>query len=276
MKISLETGINMTPQPRLLPIIAFVTCMALPAWGQQYLYVPQPVTDTQKAPHQEGILVQDIQIKKGDTLFDLSRKFSGRGMYYPQILLFNSIKNPNLIYPGATLKVPITQQISHDSINDSTNEVPQSTKSSKKISSIPADVQTEAAGPKSVESTPPSRTNTELSLTDLKAVSTKKNSGRHSRTKATHLKSRTSHSTVAKKPLSAAMPVSARPTSAPVPAASSAGQKLFETAVTAYRQNDCSAAVELFDRYLADNSRTPLAADATLYRADCYLKLSAQ
>jgi outer membrane protein assembly factor BamD (BamD/ComL family) len=54
------------------------------------------------------------------------------------------------------------------------------------------------------------------------------------------------------------------------------GQKLFESAVKAYRQDDCHAALELLDRYLADHSGSPLAADATLYKADCYLKLSAQ
>ncbi len=62
----------------------------------------------------------------------------------------------------------------------------------------------------------------------------------------------------------------------PVPAAAPDAQKLFETAVKAYRQDDCRTALELLDRYLADNSGSPLAADATLYKAECYLKLSAQ
>jgi TolA-binding protein len=55
-----------------------------------------------------------------------------------------------------------------------------------------------------------------------------------------------------------------------------AGQKLFEAATKAYRKDDCRTALELFDRYLADNSNSPLAADANLYKAECYLKLSAQ
>ncbi len=62
----------------------------------------------------------------------------------------------------------------------------------------------------------------------------------------------------------------------PVPTAVPDAQKLFETAVKAYRQDDCRTALELLDRYLADNSGSPLAADATLYKAECYLKLSVQ
>lgn len=101
----------MTPSTCRTSVIAFIICVALPAWGQQFLlYAPQPVSSGQKAPSQEGILVQEIEVKKGDTLYDLSHKFSGHGMYFPQILLFNSIKNPNLIYPGNILKVPVTQK----------------------------------------------------------------------------------------------------------------------------------------------------------------------
>lgn len=64
----------------------------------------------------------------------------------------------------------------------------------------------------------------------------------------------------------------------PIPPAteSVADQKLFESAVKAYRQDDYRTALELFDRYLANNSGSPLAADAGLYKAECYLKLSVQ
>ena len=102
MKTNWGTGIDMTPLARSMTVITLCLCLAPPsAWGQQYLlYTPQPVPAGQKAAVHDGILVREIEIKKGDTLFALSRKFSGRGMYFPQILLFNSIKNPNLIYAG--------------------------------------------------------------------------------------------------------------------------------------------------------------------------------
>ena len=60
------------------------------------------------------------------------------------------------------------------------------------------------------------------------------------------------------------------------PADATTGPKLFEAGIKAYRKDDCRAALELFDRYLAENSGSPLAADANLYKAECYLKLSAQ
>jgi TolA-binding protein len=74
------------------------------------------------------------------------------------------------------------------------------------------------------------------------------------------------------------LPEAQKSVSTPSPAVDSAitGQKLFEAAVKSYRQDDCRTALEQFDRYLADNSGSPLAADANLYKAECYLKLSAQ
>lgn len=196
----------MKPRTRRMIIIALILCMAPPAWGQQFLlYSPQPVSSGQKAPSQDGILVREIEIRKGDTLYALSRKFSGHGMYFPQILLFNSIKNPNLIYSGHILRIPVSQKEAHgsDRINTKpTGASPRPKASGNKTSSRPA---------------------------------------------------------------------------AGVPAAdASAGQKLYEAAVKAYRQDDCRTALELLDRYLADNSGSPLAADANLYKAECYLKLSAQ
>jgi len=92
MKTSWGTGIDMTSRTGRTIVIALFTCMALPAWGQQYLlYTPQRLPSGQKRATQEGILVQEIEVQKGDTLYALSRKFGGRGMYFPQILLFNSI-----------------------------------------------------------------------------------------------------------------------------------------------------------------------------------------
>ena len=55
-----------------------------------------------------------------------------------------------------------------------------------------------------------------------------------------------------------------------------AGQKLFDAAARAYRSNDCRTALGLLDRYLTENPGSPLAADASLYKADCYMKMSAQ
>jgi TolA-binding protein len=62
----------------------------------------------------------------------------------------------------------------------------------------------------------------------------------------------------------------------PAAADGASGQKLFERAITAYRKDDCRTALELFDRFLSAHPSSPLAADATLYKAECYLKQSGQ
>lgn len=249
----------MTPLTRHIIVIALVTCTALPAWGQQYLlYSPQPVPSGQRASSQDGILVQEIEIRKGDTLIGLSRKFSGRGMYFPQILLFNSIKNPNLIYAGSTLRIPLAQ-----------NE----TGNSNRIDTKPAKTAAPSSpARKSTGSSPVSSTSTEPSLSDLKTVDTDKNRTSRSKKKtAVH----------AKKDLPRQLPAGTSASSQPkaahiISAEASAGQKLFEAAIKAYRQDDCRTALELLDRFLAGHSGSPLAADANLYKAECYLKLSAQ
>jgi len=239
----------MTPLARSTIVIALCICLTPSAWGQQYLlYTPQPVPAGQKAAVHDGILVREIEIKKGDTLFALSRKFSGRGMYFPQILLFNSIKNPNLIYAGKSLKVPVAHNEAGDSDRSDAGPAvgipkPQASGDKKK----PAKTGNHAPIRHSAPSSPVSSPSTELSLSDLKAGGTGK-------------------SKVVRTKKKAAAPA----------VDTAAGQKLFEAAVKAYRQDDCRNALELFDRYLADNSGSPLAADANLYKAECYLKLSAQ
>ncbi len=259
----------MTPLTRHIIVIALVTCTALPAWGQQYLlYSPQPVPSGQRTSSQDGILVQEIDIRKGDTLYGLSRKFSGRGMYFPQILLFNSIKNPNLIYAGSTLRIPLAQNETGDSNRIDTKPTNASPRP-KAPAKTPA-----PSSPvrKSTGSSPVSGTSTEPSLSDLKTVNADKNRTSRSKKKgAVH----------AKKDLSRQLPAGTSASSQPkdahiISAEASAGQKLFEAAIKAYRQDDCRTALELLDRFLADHSGSPLAADANLFKAECYLKLSAQ
>lgn len=71
-----------------------------------YLYTPQQVQDGASG---DGVLVREVTIRKGDTLSALSKRFSGRGYYYPQILLFSEIRNPHRIYPGQVVRVPLAR-----------------------------------------------------------------------------------------------------------------------------------------------------------------------
>lgn len=80
-----------------------------PCNGEELLlYTPKAATDD-KAPASpdEGVLVKTVTVKRGDTLSKLSRKHIGIADYFPQMLVFNRIKNPDLIHPGDKVRVPV-------------------------------------------------------------------------------------------------------------------------------------------------------------------------
>lgn len=247
MKISWGTGINMTASKRLLLASAVaLLCLAPPAVGEQYLYVPQTISPGEKTPTQDGILVQEVHVKKGDSLYRISRKFSGHGMYFPQILLFNSIKNPNLIYPGNIFRVPVRHSASNDAERSSAASPP-------------------AAQPGTV--TEEQKPATEVSA--IAAAPERKSAGAGARRHKKHTARRATEKSVKTSPK--AQSAAVLPASKTGP-----GQQLYESALKAYRQNDCRTALDLLDRFLAENPGSARAADATLYKGDCYLKLSAQ
>ena len=195
----------------------FLLCsLALPAWGQQFfLYEPKPVKAEEKDRTKDGVLVTEVSVKKGDTLKEISRKFSGRASYFPQILLFNKIKNPDRIYPGDIFRVPVTP----DGVGADAGPVKVSAGESKKHIR-----RKRSAG---------YRINGAVTAGKAGFVTTS-------------------------------------------PGDAIAGQKLFERAIKAYKQDDFGTALALFDRYLASYPNSPLSADASLYKAECYLKLSSR
>lgn len=254
--------------------------LAAPVLGQQYyLYSPKAIGAEAKVQPQDGVLVQEIPIQKGDTLSGISRKFSGKGHYYPQILLFNDIKNPNLIYTGDNLKVPVGKQ---EPQQRETGAV-QRRKGKHRSGKSRGKLQAAAAAQKTAVTPKPSgQTRTELLPSDLRPL----DSGR--KTKRTAREQRTQTVPAAKpalkaQPLTETVPSHNAAIKVPrqeqqyIPVdGAKADSKLFEQAVKAYRQDDCRTAIELFDRFLAENASSPLAADASLFKADCYLKQSNQ
>lgn len=54
---------------------------------------------------------QSYTIKRGDTLSAICRKYYGSSYVYKKLAVFNGIKNPNLIYPGHTIKIPPKSQL---------------------------------------------------------------------------------------------------------------------------------------------------------------------
>lgn len=74
----------------------------------------QTVRGVQKAPTlaqepTQAVAVDETTtytVKSGDTLCKLSKLFYGDASKYMKIATENGIKNPNLIYPGQTLRIP--------------------------------------------------------------------------------------------------------------------------------------------------------------------------
>jgi TolA-binding protein len=254
MKINWGTGTDMT---RIvysgMAVAALLLAGTAPGLCQQYLYAPTAVSAGQQVDKKDGVLVEEVEVKKGDTLYGLSRRLNGRGMYYPQILLFNSLDDPNKIYPGNVLKIPVAR-----------NEQPETARqtSHKDAAAKPA-----AVTPASIE----------LSTSDLKKPDAARDKKREVKKKTEPSSQKTE--SAEKRPVTSASgsyPAKVVQKQAPsAQAGSAASQKLFEQAVKAFRQDDFRLALELFDRFLAENPSSPLAPDASLFKAECYLKQSA-
>jgi LysM repeat protein len=95
----------------LLPGLLVLLLYSPASAGENFLYLPNPVEKEVIPLPGEGVLVRKIIIRPGDTLSILSRRFSGKGTYFPQILLFNKIRNPDRIYAGRELLVPVSTHL---------------------------------------------------------------------------------------------------------------------------------------------------------------------
>jgi hypothetical protein len=96
------------PARALIPAMLALFLLSTPGWADDYFqYLPSALEAETASIREDGILVKRITIRRGDTLSALSRRYSGKGFYYPQILLFNRIGNPNRIYAGKELIVPL-------------------------------------------------------------------------------------------------------------------------------------------------------------------------
>ena len=97
----------MAPSKLLIGALA-LTVLATDAGATFYLYAPSPATAEQaRQKREEEVAVREVTVARGDTLKRISRRFTGRASYFPQILLFTRIANPDLIHPGQILRVPV-------------------------------------------------------------------------------------------------------------------------------------------------------------------------
>lgn len=282
MKTKSGTGIDMTNYLRSVAVAVLLCSTAVPVRAQQYyLYEPKQVPSGTDVKDGRGVLVKEIPVQSGNTLYGISRKYSGHGMYYPQILLFNNIKNPNLIHVGDTLKVPLPKGDVSDVSSDHSNLKPEKKSvkavrkrgdkhSSDAVRKIRPVVKATVGGtPSAVAAVPDSakidkrkaarRADAGNSVPVIEQAASIPVAG-DSRDRRVDAISGGNESAEVKK----------------TAAASTAGQQIYEKAVKAYRQEDYRTALDLFDRYLNENPESVLSADASLYKAECYLKLSSQ
>jgi len=278
----------MARRPWGTAVAALIFLLVVPAWGEQFLYSPKPAGPDEQSQGKDGILVREVPVEKGDTLSGISRRFSGHASYYPQILLFNDVKDPNLIYAGSTLRVPVGKGQAEAS------ETPPAPSAGKKTGRNAGKKVSRAAQPPSAivpakrrqrhQPAAAGKASTgaqtlELSPNDLKRL----DGGREKKAEVRKKAASEAPKRVVEGRKKAKQPVGEEQMTKSVPAASSApstgeeaGQRLFAQAVKAYRQDDFRTALDLFDRFLSVSPGSPLAADASLYKAECYLKLSNQ
>ena len=191
---------------RLLALSGVVAVLlaSAPSVAEEFLlYTPKPAAGDQlpSSPDQ-GVLVKRVTVKRGDTLAKLSRKHIGVSSWFPQVLLFNSIKNPDLIYIGDELLIPVSA--GHKTSAEKT--APKKRPAARRPS-----LQPKAAAGRSIPETRP------------------------------------------------AFPRE---------------QESYQQATKAYQDGHYQKALKLFDRFLRKYPHSGHAADASLYRADCFLRLS--
>lgn len=180
--------------------------------GADFLYTPQPAAAM--PAETEGILVREVTVKRGDTLSHLAKQYAGRGHYYPQILLFNTIKNPHRIYPGQVVRVPLAHRAAAAAVQSPAAAAEQT------IETVPAAV-------------------AEQPVKKSKRVSKKSDDRSRWTTPAT-----------------------------------AAERAAYNAAQAAFARGDCNRAITLFDSFIARYPSSTRIAEATLNRAECYLKLS--
>lgn len=288
----------MTRRSCLATVLACVCLTATSGWGEQlYLYSPKAIAPEERGARRDGVVVQEVPVQSGDTLYDLSRKYSGKGMYYPQILLFNNIKNPNRIYTGDLIKIPLpSTPVAATAPAASAAPAKQkrsrpAQKTSTTLEAVPKYRNMVTAPLPTGRKQEAKGLSAELSLGELKKLEKSDASSRRTKKRSVKLEMRERKQTdrrtskselvpavTTATPAMEQQPQSVMPSStAPKDPAVTAttGQQLFERALKAYHKDDFNKALELFDRFLKENPSSPLAADANLYKAECYLKQSA-
>ncbi|MCM0080021.1 LysM peptidoglycan-binding domain-containing protein [Geomonas sp. Red32] len=241
--------------------------------GEEFLlYLPKPASG-EKAPANpsEGVLVRKVTVKPGDTLKKISRRHTGVASWFPQVLVFNTIKNPDLIHPGDELLVPVKKgsEAGESSAKGKKHPAAKSKKARHhRLKRVRAGQVEAPKGEKAAEEgsgkqvnkpagseavAPPVAPKQEAASAPQPGVPAKSSINGKKSKSARSSKSNGTKGTAAS------------------PAAE---QDAYQQAKRAYLKGEYRQSLALFDTFLKKFPNSPLASDASLYRADCYLRLS--
>ncbi|GFO61350.1 peptidoglycan-binding protein LysM [Geomonas silvestris] len=262
----------------LLTLPCLIATLATPAvcGAEEFLlYTPKPAgAERLPAGPDEGVLVRSITIKRGDTLSGLSKMYLGKGTWYPELLVFNRIKNPDLIYTGRTLRVPVPPEKGVEAAKEAGEERPAKPVKAKhgkrgaKKQAAPAKkaqpekaAQPEQTAPatKAPEAVPEvTQPKTAAKMKAQPAVKVQpKTQAKQGRTKA-----------ATKKPV--------EPAEKQVTRTAPEELESYRKAKQAYLTGEYQKAMELFSDFLQKYPNSTSSADAALYRADSMMHLSDQ
>lgn len=203
----------------------------------------------------DGVSYREVTVQDGDTLYGISLKYSKEGASYAETVRFNNIADQDEIAIGDIINVPLFRQKKKEK------------KEAKPVKPV-KQVRPVAAAPLKQPAT--EKTEVIKVPGNIEVLPSKKFSGYStSRQKA-----------IIQPPAESSAHIPAKTDTElqqpeKLPEASVLlGQKLFEQAIKSYRSGDCQTAIQLFTRYLGEDTTSKFAADASLLIADCYLRLS--
>ena len=193
----------------------------------------------------DGVSFREVTVAPGDTLSGIAARYRKEGASYSEILRVNKITNPGRVKAGDVVKVVL---------NRKQQDRPKAAKQATPAASSPPAVTTVAVK-KALPQQPRFPNNSTARMTPAGIAGA---------------------SPPAPVPNPATSPAANHGLDGQQPSvsASDSGQKMYEQAIKSYRQGDFKTAIRLFGELLAGHPDSSLSADASLFIADCYLKLS--
>jgi hypothetical protein len=261
-----------------LPCLLSTLLAPVVSSGEDFLlYTPKPAEKDQvPASPSEGVLVRSVTVKRGDTLSHLSHKYIGRASWYPQVLLFNSIENPDLIFTGDTLLVPVPSEQAAATEQKGGQEK-KHLKAGKRHGGRhraavrrKAAAQPEAGRPEMVQ---PELVRPEtLKRKTAKPVAVPRETVKPEATRPVAVKPEALKQTPARPEVTRP----ARPEKFQVRPVANDEQGSYQQAKLAYLKGDYQTALELFTQFRSKYPGSTFSADVALYQADCLLHLSGE